>query len=240
MNWSCIEMRGATAGALIIAAMATTAQAGSTTTFEWTEGGPGNGTNSAHQSRHGVRGPVLADDFVPAIGGSVTSVEWWGSAAYSRSWEITFHSDDFGSPEATSPSGGIAQEFVTAIGSDPDGDGVFHFSADWSSFADPALTAGDTFWFSVANFTQGWTWANAGPATPTVGSENHNAVVSTGVGPNGGPHFGPWAMLFAGDNQMKQDFAFRINVIPVPASLPFLTAGLLGFAYLGRRRRRTA
>ncbi len=36
--------------------------------FEWTEGAPG--TNSIHQSRHGLGGPVLADDFVSAFTGT--------------------------------------------------------------------------------------------------------------------------------------------------------------------------
>ena len=61
--------------------------------FEWTEGGPGNGTNSIHTSFHNAAGPVLADDFIPVLSGPVVQVDWWGSITNSSQWEITFHSD---------------------------------------------------------------------------------------------------------------------------------------------------
>jgi hypothetical protein len=210
--------------------------------FEWNEGGPGNGTNSIHISRHGVGGPVLADDFVPAFSGAVTSITWWGSAPITTatatdSFEVTFHSDAGGVPAGTAPSGGIGQHFVTATGLDPDGDGVFEFTAPWTP-QDVNLTAGTTYWFSVANASgNSWTWANPGGASPSVGSETFGAVVSTGVGPNGGPHFGPWNAV---SQTAKQDFAFRIDTVPEPSSFALLGLGAVGLvAYRRRKSRRS-
>ena len=192
--------------------------------FEWTEGGPGNGTNSTHQSRHGTQGPVLADDFVPAISGTVSRVDWWGSAATNANWEITFHTDAGGVPFPTPGFGGISQHFVNAAGADPDGDQVFAFTSVWTP-SDIFVQAGTTYWFSVANFNFGWLWANPGPPAPTVGTEQFTGVVSVGVGPNGGPHFGPWNAV-ATPVGTKQDFAFRIWVVPEPGPLALVGAGL--------------
>ena len=214
-------------------------------TFEWTEGGAGQGSNSTHQSRHGVNGPVLADDFVPTITGRVTQVDWWGSAPITAGapddFELTFHTDAGGVPAATGLFGGISQKILPAAGSDPDGDGVYFYSVAWVP-QDLFLVAGGSYWFSVANDQFGWNWANAGGAAPTVGTEAFTGVVSTGVGPNGGPHFGPWNPVSL-PSGAKQDFAFRVWVapIPVPASMPLL-AGALGLcaAALRRRQRRRA
>ena len=119
--------------------------------------------------------------------------------------------------------------FVSAAGSDPDGDGIFHFQALWSP-QDMIVTAGVDYWFSVANASRnGWTWALGLP--PTVGSEQYDAVVSTGVAPDGGPHYGPWNSL---DNT---DFAFRINAVPVPAAVWLFGSGLIGLAAVARRKR---
>lgn len=134
------------------------------------------------------------------------------------SWEITFHDDNGGEPAATLPEGGISQHFVSSGAVDPDNDGIYYYSALWNP-QDLLLTAGTDYWFSVANASgAGWTWANG--LVPTIGSEQYNAAVSTGVGPNGGPHFGPW-------DTVMTNFAFRIHVDPIPEP-PMLA--LLGIA----------
>jgi PEP-CTERM motif-containing protein len=208
--------------------------------YEWNEGAPG--TNSLHQSRHGVGGPVLADDFTSAVTGRVARIEWWGSQASSTVWEVTFHNDAGGFPADTdaggvnqSSFGGISQHFVNATGIDPDGDGVFEFSASWIP-QDVFLTAGTDYWFSTANNNPGWLWADAGGPSPLVGTEQFTAVESTGVGPNGGPHFGPWIPL-ANPAGAKQDFAFRILVdVPEPSTMAVFGLGLLGLGFVRRRR----
>lgn len=192
------------------------------------------GSNSNHVSRHGVFGPVLADDFTSSNSGLVSSVEWWGSSALTGGvdqWEITFHSNIGGTPSTTFPTGIISQHFVSAAGSDLDGDGIFHFAALWSP-QDMFVTAGVDYWFSVANASGStWTWANG--LTPTVGSEQYDAVISTGVAPNGGPHFGPWTGI------PDTDFAFRINTVPEPSIFALLGIGLVGIGF-ARKRRMTA
>ena len=222
--------------------------------YEWTEGGAGNGTNTTHVSRHGTRGPVLADDFIPVVSGAVVQIDWWGTAPLSGAgsldqWEATFHNDAGGVPAATPPNGGISQHFVTSGGADADGDGVYFYSAAWQP-RDLLVQAGTTYWFSIANFLcttfstsgtgpaclAGWTWADAAGAGPTVGGEANTAVNSFGVGPNGGPHFGPWNALTRADGS-KQDFAFRIWVdVPEPATAALLALGLLVGAGWARQR----
>ena len=168
-------------------------------------------SNSDYVSRHGTLGPVLADDFDPMVSGTVTQVDWWGSGALTGEidqWEITFHDDVGGTPSTAYPDGVISQHFAASGGVDPDGDGIYFYSALWEP-QDLFITAGVDYWFSVADASgPGWTWANG--FAPTVGSELYDATVSTGTAPNGGPHFGPWGVI-EGAN-----FAFRIHVQPVP------------------------
>ena len=187
-------------------------------------------TNSTHVSHHTTGGPVLADDFSTTTAGTIVGVEWWGAAPLSAggtdSWEATFHVDDgAGAPFATPGFGGISQHLFTATGTDTDGDGIYHYVAAWSP-ADLFILANTTYWFSVANANgAGWTWANG--AAPTIGSEQWDAVVSSGA--SGSPHFGPWSAL--GDT----NFAFSIILAPEPGSLALIGLGLIAFVLSLRR-----
>ena len=188
--------------------------------------------NSDNTSQHIAGGPVLADDFQSMISGNVYQVDWWGTQAGSNSWEITFHPDNNGQPGVKT-----AQHFVTAVGNDDDGDGIFSYSALWNP-QDMFISAGVDYWFSVANAAAGWNWANAGVAS--VGSEAYDAVVSTGVGPDGGPHFGPWnGTRDVTGAPTPEDFAFRIHVVPEPATIAMLSLGLLGLAMRKRPAKAT-
>lgn len=216
------------------------AQAVPVIAYEWTEGGAGSGTNSIHNSYHSTFGPVLADDFTSSATGNVIRVDWWGNAGvpgFPNRWEITFHNDD---PAGTPSFPYLSQHFVDAGGVDPDMDGVFFYTASWNP-EDMFVTAGEDYWFSVANAsTNNWVWANAGGAGPTVGSEQYTAAVSHGGTPSqiAGPHDGPWTSIYdtAGN---KQDFGFRIWVdVPAPGSMVLLSLGLLGLIGLAYGRER--
>ncbi|MEZ5354918.1 MAG: PEP-CTERM sorting domain-containing protein [Bryobacteraceae bacterium] len=192
--------------------------------------------NSTFISHHSVGGPVLADDFDPIMSGGVVRAEWWGSLSTSTSWELTLHTGTLnagvGEPAVNPASTGGIKYFVTAAGTDPDGDGIYYYSTplpgDFLVTQGP-LPAGSEFWFSIANFDDAWTWAFAG-AGPTVGDEHWYAVQSTGaLCGDGGPHCGPWVEL------PGRDFAFRLEAVPEPAT--FLLVGLGGIL-LGLRRRR--
>ena len=192
------------------------------------------GSNTNHMSKHGQKGPVLADDFTPSGSGRVSSIEWWGSAPLNPTgtdtFEVTFHPDAGGTPNTTPAGAKLSQGFVHATGVDPDGDGIFHYFANWSPMG-LFLAEGVDYWFSVANSQSSWTWASG--LAPSVGSEQYDAVVSTGVGPDGGPHFGPWNYI------ADQDFAFRINV-PEPALFALMGLGLAGFGCRRQREKKTS
>lgn len=186
-------------------------------------------------SHHGVGGPIIADDFVSTLSGYVKRVEWWGTEATDTRWELAFHTNDpaTNQPNIDNPVTGAMIKFgeagnllaagVEDVAGHP---GIFHYSVDLPLAL--SVTAGQEYWFTVANFTDGWHWAYA-LGGPTVGSENFNAHFSTGVGAclDGGPHCGPWTDLHS-------DFAFRLSV-PEPGS--FVLAGMaLAALVLSRRR----
>lgn len=195
-------------------------------------------SQSSFISHHIAGGPVLADDFTPSATGAVTSVTWWGSVAASDQWEITFHTDNNGVPNIDDPfEGGLVQHIpVTATGLD-NGRGWFQYTATWSPM-DLILTGGNTFWFSVANFSDNWTWALAQAGGPFIGSEQYDAVESTGaICTNGGPHCGPWTSLTG------VDFAFLIDadttIIPIPGAVWLFGSGMLGLIGIARRKKAT-
>lgn len=189
------------------------------------------------KSHHGIGGPILADDFVSAIGGTITRVEWWGSATNDARWELAFHTDNplLHQPNVDDPLRGAMMKygelgdlFATGVEDVPGHPGIFHYSVDLPIGL--AIAAGVEYWFTVANFTDGWHWAYA-LGGPTVGSENFNAHASSGSLPcgDGGPHCGEWT-------DVHTDFAFRLNGIPEPGSA--LLAALALAAGVATRRPR--
>jgi hypothetical protein len=188
--------------------------------------------NSNFVSFHTTGGPVLADDFIPIASGPVTSVTWWGSSAASDSWELTFHTDNNGVPNIDDPfEGGLVQHVPVIATGVNNGRSWLQYTATWSPM-DISLTAGTSYWFSVANFADGWTWALANPTGPFIGTELYDAVQSTGSDClNGGPHCGPWTSLTG------TDFAFRIEAVPIPAAVWLFGSGLLGLVGMARRKK---
>jgi hypothetical protein len=191
--------------------------------------------NSNFVSHHTVGGPVLADDFTAAGSGQIVQVDWWGAAAPSASWEITFHLNQDGNaaaPDAFPAQSGGYKLFVNSAGV-LIGNGIYRYTAaigdlNWS------VTSGTSYWFSAANFVNGWTWAIS-DGVPEVGSQAWTGVVSSGSTPcgDGGPHCGAWAAV----DTAGSDFAFQITV-PEPATVALLGLGLAGLAATRRRWRR--
>lgn len=195
--------------------------------------------DSGKISHHTTLGPVLVDDFtpyIPSVMGNthVIRVDWWGSAAASDQWEISFHTNNSGQPNVDNPGeGAIAQQFLSATGLAL-GNGLYFYTAEWAPPPQDLmlLQNGIDYWFSVANFSDGWIWANGGGigGAPNVGSEQYNPVVSTGADClNGGPHCGPWLP------SQDTNFAFRITAaVPEPATILMMGIGLLGLGYARR------
>ncbi|MBL8769830.1 MAG: PEPxxWA-CTERM sorting domain-containing protein [Phenylobacterium sp.] len=187
-------------------------------------------------SWHNASGPVIADDFNPIKGGSVTHLTWWGSEAEALDFEVVLQNDNpvlhqpANTPDGNTFSGGLKQ-FVTATSFAYSIPGIFQFEADvapgWN------IAAGQTYWLTVANVNNGWQWTQALNG-PTVGSEAYNAHWSTGPGClDGGPHCGPWTDLHT-------DFAFRIGAVPEPATWGLMIMGFGGAGAMLRRARRAA
>jgi hypothetical protein len=172
-----------------------------------------------------IGGPVLADDFVPIISGFVVQVDWWGSAPIIPWWELTFYNDGPGSPSSV-----LGQPIPVLADGLSVGDGIFMYSALWEP-QDVFITAGTTYWFSVASFLPEWTWATP-VGGPDVGDSPKPAEVS--YNPPGGsweprPDIGP-------------NYAFRVLVeeeetspVPIPGAIYLLGSGLLGLVGIRKK-----
>lgn len=223
--------------------LAQTTQAASFTVYESNEIGTGTVgvLDPDLVSFHNITGPVLADDFVAASSGTVSSVTWWGSgASVDDEWEITFHANSSANDPAYPL---ISQHFVTGIvGTDANTDGVWEFTANWIP-QDTFLTSGTQYWFSVANGDNAlWQWALAGPGGPQVGSENFFALESVGGDPSLviGPHDGPWKLPDDGSKPIQADLAFKISAVPIPAAAPLFASALALFGFMGWRKKQQA
>jgi hypothetical protein len=189
-------------------------------------------------SFHNATGPVIADDFIPIGGGSVTHLTWWGAATTDPNFEVVLQNNNPAAGEpAITPTGntfsGGEKQFVTATQtpfSVPGLTGLFQFDADLS----PGwiIGTGQDYWLTVANFSNGWNWAEA-LGGPSIGSEMFNAHRSVGPGcGDGGPHCGPWT-------DIHTDFAFRITAVPEPATWAMMLTGFFGAGAFLRRSRRS-
>ena len=95
---------------------------------------------------------------------------------------------------------------------------------------DLVLTAGTPYWITIANHSFGWNWA-LGHFPPSVGDSPFFPHQSTGFGPDGGPHSGPWDELVC-----TPDLAFRIETVPEPTTLALMGLGLVALGLIRWRR----
>ncbi|NTU43012.1 MAG: PEP-CTERM sorting domain-containing protein [Nitrospirales bacterium] len=202
-------------------------------------------TNLSSHVSHRAVGPVLADDFIPNSIGFLTKVEWWGSAEDSIGWELNFFTDSgTGEPNIDDPTVGSLRRYIVVpivTVDDPSHPEIYHFTTT-ISFANDVLrrppfeySSAREYWFSVANFDDGWTWAEALNGR-TVGLDIFKAHESNGsLCGNSGPNCGPWT-------DINTNFAFRLSaVVPEPSTWFLLSTGLiillLGYRWLNGKER---
>jgi len=176
----------------------------------------GPGTFVSH-----TRGPILADDFVSPMNRRIVFVEWWGSES-DAPWELTLYSNTDG--DRTLPDAVRSTiPFVEPRWAYPVDDEIFYYAADVD---DPAwvLASGQSYWFGVASYGEGWTWA-LGSGDPELGGvQRESAVVS--------PDGTAWESL-----EPTTNFAFGLwpELVPEPGMALLLGLGLTGIAWSRRR-----
>ena len=213
-----------------------------------------NAIDTSLISKHGVNGPILADDYIPTAGGTVNHVEWWGApiAAGDNYWEIALHTDAPGSPNIDNGTNGAMVKYTGAanildtvfLPSDPSQlNPIVHYSMDVDSTnlltgTEMNVFAGMSYWATIANGSDPlWWWAIAG--NPDIGAEIYAAEVSVGAVPcpDGGPHCGPWSGALAATGAPVDNLAFRIGTVPEPTSMILLGTGLAALARSIRRKK---
>lgn len=168
-----------------------------------------------------VGGPILADDFTSPMGRRIVFVEWWGSHS-NAPWELTLYSNSDAEP-ALPDGAGSSIPFVEPRWAYRRDDEIYYYGADVD---DPAwvLAKGRSYWFGVASYADGWTWALGDGWARFGGVQREAAVVS--------PDGLAWEAL-----RPPSNFAFGLwpELVPEPGSLLLLGLGLTGLA-LSRRR----